>query len=65
MSVIAKSKNGKFLDVRDPEFQEDFTVDGDPICEHCFTATGKKICDDCQEAINDIFGRKINGKSHS
>lgn len=56
--ILAKSKNRKYLNINDPDFEPEITVDGEPICQYCFTATGKDICDDCQEALDEIYGGK-------
>lgn len=61
MILIAKSKNGKYLNVDDPEFEPELTTDGEPICEYCFTSTGKPICDECKEAIHEIYGGRKKG----
>lgn len=59
--ALAKSKNGKYLNVDDPEFEPDLEIEGDPICQYCFTVTGKDICDECKKALDEIYG----GKSHA
>lgn len=49
MILIAKSKNGKYLNVDDPEFEPELTTDGEPIC------------DECKEAIHEIYGGRKKG----
>lgn len=58
MRVIAKSKDGRYLDVEDPEFEPEIEIEGEPVCQYCFTVTGKNICDECKESIKEIYGGK-------
>ena len=58
MRVIAKSKDGRYLDVEDPEFEQEIEIEGEPVCQYCFTVTGKNICDECKKALQEIYGGK-------